>query len=245
MTSFGQYVAGKTIAIVGPAPAPHDQSAEIDAHDIVYRCSYGLSVPADPAVRWSSSAAVGTDHFRRGAIPTGSGTRTDMSFYNVGTLAMALRGELDHVLADLDWAIWKVDGMRVNGLTNVRACNRPPMALPGTELQVTAMLWDLTFYEPAAVTVYGADFYCGDFEDWYDPIYQPREVLEHPTDMDQQANAILWHDLDDNRRVVRMVRDVGWLRGDDRFLTALDMDRSEYHPRLEAQLTRAHRASLV
>jgi hypothetical protein len=47
MSSFGEYVAGKTIAIVGPAPAPYDQSAEVDAHDIVYRASYGLSPSAD------------------------------------------------------------------------------------------------------------------------------------------------------------------------------------------------------
>jgi hypothetical protein len=245
MSSFGQYVAGKTIAIVGPAPAPYDQSDEIEAHDIVYRTSYGLSVPADPSVRWSSSAAVGTDHFRKGAIPAGTGTRTEISFYNVGTMFMAQRGELDHVLEDLDWAIFKIDGMPEHGRTNVRSCNRPPMQIPGTELQVTAMLWDLTFYEPASVTVYGADFYVGDFENWYDPVYQPTEVLQHPADMDQQANAILWHNLDDNRRVCRMVKDVGWLKGDQRFLDALAMERTEYHPRLEAQLTRAHRATLV
>jgi hypothetical protein len=245
MSSFYEYVAGKTIAIVGPAPAPYDQSAEIEAHDLVYRTSYGLSVPADRAIRRSSSAAVGTDGYRKGAIPAKTGTRTDLSFYNAGTSDMIARGELDDVLVDLDWVICKRSGMQPSGITNLRSCARPPMKVSGTELQITAMLWDLTFYEVASVTVYGADFYIGEFSDWYDPIYQPTEVLEDPDDMEQQARGILWHDMEDNRRVCKIIRDLGWLKGDDRFLTALDMDRSEYHPRLEAQLTQAHLASLV
>jgi hypothetical protein len=246
MNTFEEYVDGKTIAIVGPAPAPYDQSAEIEAHDIVYRCSYGLSVPADPAVRWSSSAAVGTDHYRKGAIPAGTGARTDMSFYNVGTMFMAQRGELDHVLEDLDWAVFKLQGMEESALTKTRACHRPPMVIPGTELQVTAMLWDLTFYRPATVSVYGADFYVDDVERWYDPAYQPPEVLQHPTDLDQQVNAILWHDLEDNRRVIRRVRDVGWLQGDQRFLDALDMTYDEHSAIIAKQLARASaQSSLV
>jgi hypothetical protein len=245
MSRFEEYVDGKTIAIVGPAPAPYDQSAEVDAHDIVYRTSYGLSVPADPAVRYSSSTQNGQDWFRRHVIPSGYGTRTDISYYNAGCTDMAARGELDHVLQDLDWAVFKRNDLPRSGLTNVRHAAAPPMKLGGTQLQVTAMLWDLTFYHPAKVTVFGADFYAGDFEDWYDPAYQPPECLDTPQELEQQARGHLWHDLEDNRRVVKLVRDVGWLQGDQRFLNALDMDRSEYHPRLEARLTRANQALTV
>jgi hypothetical protein len=240
--TFADYVNGKTIAIVGPAPAPYDQSAEVDAHDIVYRSSYGFDVPKDPNVRLSSSAELGTDWYRSGVFTPGYGTRVDMSFYNAGATWQAARGELDQVLTDLDWAIFKIDGINESPVTNVRACNRPPVKVPGTESQITAMLWDLTFYEPAKVTVFGADFYTGKFEDWYAPEYVPTDIILDPREIVAHAESIHWHDQDDNRRVVRMVRDHGWLAGDDRYLRALDMTFEEYNAILEEQLTRAYAA---
>jgi len=245
MSTFGEYVAGKTIAIVGPAPAPYDQSAEVDAHDIVYRTSYGLTASEDEELVYSSSAPDGRKWFTPGVVPAGYGTRVDMSYYNVGATWMGMRGELDQVLADLDWAIHKADGMPESGLTNVRVANAPPMKHPGTQNQVTAMLWDLTFYEPAKVTVFGADFYTGNFEEWYDPNYQSPKVMTDPRMMTESARATLWHDQTDNRRIVKAVLDLGWLVGDDRYLRALDMTFAEYNAILEAQLTRAHQATLV
>jgi hypothetical protein len=245
MSSFGEYVAGKTIAIVGPAPAPYDQSAEVDAHDIVYRTSYGLSAPEDDDVVYSSSADDGRNWFTSGVVPSGYGTRVDISYYNVGATWQAMRGELDHVLVDLDWAIFKAEGMQPSGLTSVRHANPPPMKQSGTQNQITAMLWDLTFYEPAKVTVFGADFYTGNFEDWYDPAYMSPKVMTDPRMMTTASRAALWHDQTDNRRIVKAVRDLGWLVGDERYLRALDMTFAEYNAILEAQLTRAHQATLV
>jgi hypothetical protein len=244
MSSFGEYVAGKTIAVVGPAPAPYDQSAEVDAHDLVYRTSYGFHVPKDPAIRTSSSTENGRDWYLPGRFPAGYGTRVDISFYNAGATFMAQRGELDQVLPDLDWATWKIDGVPT-ALTNSRPVNRPPMKVPGTESQITAILWDLTFYEPARVTVFGADFYTGNFEDWYSPEYLPTDLMSDPNTLMESARATLWHDQADNRRIVKAVRDLGWLVGDDRYLRALDMTFAEYNAILEAQLTRAHQATLV
>jgi hypothetical protein len=244
MTSFGEYVAGRTIAIVGPAPAPYDQTAEVDAHDIVYRTSYGFRAPEDPLLLRSSSAENGQDWYQSGVFPDGYGTRVDMSFYNAGATFMAERGELDHLLADLDWAVWKANGLTVSGITNVRSCNRPPMKVPGTESQVTAMLWDLTFYEPAAVTVFGADFYTGPIETWYSPQYVPEAAILDPVDWPEHVRSILWHDQADNRRIVQMVDRLGWLAGDDRYLKALRMTPEEQQAILEEQLTRAHQASI-
>jgi hypothetical protein len=245
MSTFGEYVDGKTIAIVGPAPAPYDQSAEVHAHDIVYRASYGFSAPLDPAVRLSSCAALGTDWYRSGAFPAGYGTRVDMAFYNNGATMQASRGELDQVLTDLDWAMFKSAGMPASGLTNVRTVNRPPMKVPGTESQITAMLWDLTFYRPAAVTVFGADFYTGDLEDWYSPEYVPTGIMVDPTQMSAHVDSIHWHDQDDQRRIVRAVEDLGWLIGDERYLKALHMTYHQYTTILEQQLTRANQATTV
>jgi hypothetical protein len=245
MSRFEEYVDGKTIAIVGPAPAPYDQSAEVDAHDIVYRTSYGFYVPQDPAILYSSSAALGTDWYRSGLFPAGYGTRVDMAFYNNEASRQAMRGELDQVLVDLDWAMFKTGGPTDSPLTNGRSVHRAPVKVPGTESQVTAMLWDLTHYRPAAVTVFGADFYTGPIEDWYSDEYVPKELMADTSHWASSVSSIHWHDQDDQRRIVRMVRSCGWLVGDARYLRALDMSFEEYNGILEAQLTRANQAATV
>jgi hypothetical protein len=245
MSTFGEYVDGKTIAIVGPAPAPYDQTAEVDAHDIVYRTSWGYSAPLEEAIRKSSSARLGEDWHRDDVFADGYGTRVDMAFYNGGACDQMARGELDHIIRHLDWTVCKRSGMQPSGLTNLRSCNKPPMKLPGTESQVTAMLWDLTFYRPATVTVFGADFYTGDFEDWYDPSYVPTEVMADSSDWERHARSILWHDMAENRRVCQLVDDLGWIVGDARYLKALRMPFAEYNAILEAQLTRANQAATV
>jgi hypothetical protein len=240
MSSFGEYVDGKTIAIVGPAPAPYDQTAEVNAHDIVYRTCWGFLAPVDDAILKSSSAAFGGDWFRDDVFPAGYGTRVDMAFYNVGGSEMMARGELDHVIRHLDWTVCKRQNMQPSGLTNLRSCNRAPMKVPGTENQITAMLWDLTFYRPASVTVFGADFYTGDFEDWYDPSYVPTELWADPDILRESARAVVWHDMADNRRVCQLVDDIGWIAGDARYLNALHMTPEEYDAILEAQMQRVH-----
>jgi hypothetical protein len=243
MSTWSQYVDGKTIAIVGPAPAPYDQSAEVDAHDIVYRTSWGFSAPRDEAILRSSSAARGEDWYRDDVFPAGYGTRVDAAFYNGGATAQASRGELDHVIRHLDWACFKHE-MRHSAVTNVRQVNRPPMKAPGTESQVTAMLWDLTYCRPASVTVFGADFYIGPFEDWYDPSYVPTELMADPRDWDEHARSHLWHDQADNRRIVQAVLELGWLVGDRRYLDALMMSAQQQQAITEQHLTRAHQASI-
>jgi hypothetical protein len=240
MNTFEEYVDGKTIAIVGPAPAPYDQSAQVDAHDIVYRPSYGFTAPADPAIRLSSAAAVGTDWYKSGVFPAGYGTRVDMAFYTNGATVQAMRGELDEVLADLDWAMWKSGGLTDCSLTRVRTVHRPPVKVPGTESQITAMLWDLTHYRPAAVTVFGADFYTSDLEDWYDTTYVPTSIIVDPTQIVAHVDSIHWHDQAENRRIVKAVRQLGWLIGDERYLRALDMSHDEYAAILDRQLNRAY-----
>jgi hypothetical protein len=245
MSRFEEYVDGKTIAIVGPAPAPYDQSAEVDAHDIVYRTSYGFSPPLDPAIRMASHAELGTDWFVSGVFPAGYGTRVDMAFYNNQATQQALRGELDQVLVDLDWAMWKTGGLTDSQLTRGRPVHRAPVKVPGTESQVTAMLWDLTHYRPAAVTVFGADFYTGKFEAWYADEYVPNDLIADPSCWEAAVSSIHWHDQDDQRRIVRMVRSCGWLVGDARYLRALDMTFEESNAILEAQLTRANQAATV
>jgi hypothetical protein len=234
MSTFGEYVDGKTIAIVGPAPAPYDQTAEVDAHDIVYRTQF-----------LASPDQVRHPDYPANVLPAGYGRRADIVYLNGQTTNMAADGQLDHQLPGWDWVVCKLPSFAVSGLTNVRQANWPTMKAPGTQNQITGMLWDLTFYRPAGVTVFGADFYTGDFEDWYAEEYVPRDTAADETLWPSTVSAIHWHDQHDNRRIVKAVRDLGWLVGDTRYLNALDMTFEEYNGILEAQLTRANLPATV
>ncbi len=228
MSSFGEYVDGRTIAIVGPAPVPYDQTAEIDGHDIVYRTTYGLTLG---------------DRLVPGRFPAGTGSRVDMAFYNASATRLAQDGYLDDVYADLDWAVHKISPPYISPITNIRAANKPK-AIHGRRVhptQVPIMLWDLTFYSPAKVTVFGADFYMGPVETWYDQAYQPSDWTTHDPARPDPTEAMGpgFHDQELNRQIVRAVRDtVPWLAGDDRFLKALDVPREVHEAAMLQQSLR-------
>jgi len=219
---YAEYVRGKTVAVVGPAPAPHDQAAEVDAHDIVIRCSYGFvgnrAFKERAKLDWIS-----------GIVPDGYGTRVDVAYYNSLGARVAFEGRLDAVLPDLDWALWKVVQKHPpnRGLCQEREAYRPRRKGKDINVnQVTGILWDLHHFEPADVTVFGADFYTSPFQQWYDPKYAQRQILE---DVGAHVKAARIHDQEAQRSVVRTVLErKGWPTGDDRYLNALHMTREEH-----------------
>jgi hypothetical protein len=228
--SFVEYVAGKTIAIVGPAPAPYDQSAEVDAHDIVYRTSYGFTYDLERQV----------EVFESGRLPSGYGTRVDMAFYNGSASRIAHTGALDDVYGDLDWAIHKFSPVYESPLTNIRTakpCRWPsrPHFAPN---QVTWMLYDLIGYEVADVTVFGADFYMGPTESWYDVNYMAAGWEQHAEDPTESLSP-KFHDQEHQREFIRLIRQqTGWPNGDDRFMHALEVPLEEHRQLMEAQRLR-------
>lgn len=221
---FAEYVNGRTIAVVGPARASYDQSAEVDAHDVVIRTSYGFSAQAGHRRRY--------DDYVSGVLPSGYGDRVDVSYYNSGATRMAREGRLDAVLADIDWALWKDSETPLpnRGLCHELRTRRP--LLNGKLIninQVTGILFHLAHYDPADVTVYGADFYVSSPDAWYDPSYV---AAVHLRDIAVHVKAHRQHNQETQRFVIRQVRaKKGWPSGDDRFLTALDMTREQHEAR--------------
>jgi hypothetical protein len=234
--TFYEYVAGKTIAVVGPAPVPYDQTAEIDAHDIVYRCSYGftwkLGMDESPAGScWTA-----------GVFPQGTGNRVDVSFYNGMATRQAVAGELDLVYRDLDWAVHKFPPEYVSPLTNVRWVGTRPH-VNGRRVQanqVTHILFDLLEFEVEDVTVFGADFYMGRTDTWYDPCYmQPGWDLAYGDPTEAFAQGSAFEDQEDQRQVIRAIREArGWPNGDERFLKALYTSPEEHYRLMEAERLR-------
>lgn len=230
MMNFEQYVTEKTIAIVGPAPSVGDQSAEVDAHDLVYRCSYG----------YTYDLATGEERFESGRMPDGYGNRVDMTFYNAGSSRLAGTGRLDNVYMDVDWAIHKVDPGYHSPLTRVRTANMP--RLPGRPAfapnQVTIMLYDLTFFPVKSVTVFGVDFYMGPTETWYDTKYMPAGWEAHSENPCESLTPT-FHDQEDQRVVTRHIREAcGWPVGDRRFTKALWTPEADHRALMDAQVAR-------
>jgi hypothetical protein len=127
---FAEYVDGRTIAVVGPAPSVGDQSAQVDAYDLVYRTSPQLGQAS------------------------GYGDRCDLAYINSTGSGHARDGRWDDVFARYDWVVTK----RHTVLKTVR--HRKALLPPhGNANQITGMLWDLAQYDPADVAVFGADFY--------------------------------------------------------------------------------------
>jgi hypothetical protein len=203
MSSFLEYVAGRTVAVVGPAPAPYDQSAEVEAHDIVYRCS----------------------PFSRATPVPGYGTRTDVGIYNGTNTRRAVAG--DELILDgirrLEWAVFK-SRPHPNHLTNTRQALWPPPRGSFNPNQVTLALFDLTQFHPASVTVFGADFFTGPIGAIYDPAYLPLHL-----DVSDVSASMQHHNQTRQRQVVRRIRDqLGWPVGDARYQAALDMPDDEF-----------------
>jgi len=135
--NFEAYVEGRSIAVIGPAPAVRDQRAEVDKHDVVYRIFGHLT------------DSTYTD-------------RADVVFFNgaqARTLYEPERAEARQIAEQAPWWVFKQartrhdhpDGSdRVAILPNVRNANA-----------VTAILTDLCRWRPDRVTVYGADLYSG------------------------------------------------------------------------------------
>lgn len=133
--TFEEYVAGRTVCVVGPAPLDEPLDDLIESHDIVYRAGRHIPRP-------------------------GYGTRTDVVYLNSHQGRTILADESASWSAHMqaaDWWVFKnLSGWRPSG--NYRRAMRPRKMNPNA---VTGILWDLIHFEPSSITVVGTDLYAG------------------------------------------------------------------------------------
>jgi len=199
--TFGDYVAGKSIAIVGPAPMVADQSADIDGHDLVYRPAHS---------------------------PQGGqyGSRIDIAYLNGRcgrTIYDDSEWQLLDAIAPATWWVYKgstsMQGRR-DGLWRVGI-------KPGIRMNlnaVTGILWDLVQHPTGPITIYGADLYAGGPGSAYGDAY---DYTSH-RDPAGQANGIIMHEPWKQMRVHRAAHSTGKVVGDDRYIAAVTMTDHEY-----------------
>jgi hypothetical protein len=148
VSRFADFVKGKTVALVGPAVAPYDQSAEVDSHEIVFRIGY----------KWD----LGKD------VPN-YGTRTDAVFYNAENSRKLALGLYDQFIKEIPYILVKRD-------PKIGANQRYEiLELPFKQAnQVPIALHALVKSNPKAITVFGADIYLGGPATAYDKNYLDR-----------------------------------------------------------------------
>jgi hypothetical protein len=146
--TFADYILGKSVALVGPALAPYDQSAEVEAHDVVYRIGY----------RWDLGKPV-----------PNYGERTDVVFYNAEASRKLALGLYDTFVKNIPWIMVKRDPRAA--ITHHYRVLELPFKKAN---QVPIALNDLVKLRPSKITVFGVDLYLGGPSTAYDKNYQDR-----------------------------------------------------------------------
>jgi hypothetical protein len=200
---WSDYIAHKTVAIVGPAKPTHDQSADIDAHDVVIRLGW---VKPDALHPWY-------------------GTKCDVAFFNLaGSRYWSGSGRADGALATLDWVLVKAE-KGVTGATNCRVVDKPDGVNAN---QVPILLHDLSRHSPGPVSVFGADFYWNPklayLASYRDVMVEAKPQSKGATVLD----GLQGHDWEKQRGVCRDAMARLNVVGDRRFLDVMALTDREY-----------------
>lgn len=141
---YAEYLNGKTVAVVGPAPSDEDLVEEIDSSDVVIRLNYrGVNLLPN------------TEEF---------GSRTDVSYYN-GENAVNISGYSDRdFFKDIAFAVFRsIKHEFQENLVNNQSgrINFTPnqMLFCGAANMVQHTLYDLLFFEPNKIKVYKTNFF--------------------------------------------------------------------------------------
>jgi hypothetical protein len=148
---FEEYVRGKAIAVVGPAPMTRDQSADIDGHDLVYR----------------------PGHSSQGGR---YGSRIDIAYLNGQLGREVYNDDWTRVCQQIEpatWWVYKSKGHRRDGL--YRHSIKPKRTMNVNA--ITGILYDLVQFPVGTITVYGADLYAGGPGKAYQADYDRRDTV--------------------------------------------------------------------
>lgn len=144
-TAFRRLIEGKRVAIVGPAHTEADQRDEIDGHDVVIRTKYVKSTAGDD---------------------TSAGTRTDISYYALGTTRFLGHEIYDAVAeGDLQMAVFRTATYdpEVHFLHHPGDLRYPPSeylgGLRSAQFAIQRIVYDVLRYNPASVKIFNINFF--------------------------------------------------------------------------------------
>ena len=146
MSSWRDFVKGKRVAVVGPAPSVGNQSKEVDSHDVVIRVGYRCDLQAPQS---------------------GYGEKLDAVFYNYWNSRKLGLGLYDSFIYEIPWVVVKKEYLRSKFSGNYHVASSP---FPKAN-QVPIIVNDLLENDVHSCTIFGTDLYLGGPDFAYEPGY--------------------------------------------------------------------------
>jgi glycerophosphoryl diester phosphodiesterase len=208
--AFADYVRGKRIAVVGPAPCTEDVAAEIDQFDIVIRPNYRGRDNLPPAAEF--------------------GSKTHVSYYSYTNSKQILKsGQLDF-LFDLDFPVFKsaedIKKLRkIRPDAKVRHMIKPNnFYLAGKGTMIQNILYDLLHFDPQEIKIFHVNFYLSE-SPYYSSYISPANNVKHV--------SVLWldyanHDLVTQINLSRILLDHGQITADQQATAVMAIDNAAY-----------------
>ncbi|WP_328190377.1 hypothetical protein [Marinobacter sp. OP 3.4] len=208
--AFGDTIAGKRVALVGPVATEADHGSEIDQHDLVVKFGYRGG--------------------NQGRDPRTQGERIDISYYN-NTQARALsRSDYEAVISTLRWGVCnnrKGSSFFPDTVPNLRLLTSLQWFLPDTHLNAgpNAVI-DMLRFGPGEIRIFNTDMMlsAGRFAGY-------RQPNDKPTDYTR--SFIKTHDPILQYQIMRRLWKCGYIKGDDRFEEVMAMGLSGYLEELQ------------
>jgi hypothetical protein len=204
---FRQTIAGRTIAVVGPAPSLEDVREEIDSFDLVVRTNY------------------------HGNVNPQFGSRTDISYYNQGRLS-SRSNEIVAFASHLTWLValsgrdqFLRDLLPTHpGIRSTE--NQLSLFLHAYPLGVPRILSDLVRFRPARIKVFCTNFFASDH------LYT-KEYRSTSTEADTISHSLRIQDPFSSFGFVQQVYMAGLCEVDEGAREVLALTREEYAGRLQ------------
>jgi hypothetical protein len=139
---YFNYISGKRIAIVGPAPTNIKNGKEIDSFDIIIRLGYkGSNYLPDKSI---------------------FGSKINVSYYGDGNTEYYIVNYLGRFLEDLDWIIFKSNKYEKDiskiKLNNYRYFKINNFYFSGSPTMIQNTVFDIMHFNPSKVKIFNTNF---------------------------------------------------------------------------------------
>jgi len=140
---FQEYIRGKSVAIVGPAPSEGAHGKEIDGFDVVIRFNYrGVEAQPDPEKY---------------------GTKTHVSLYNAHSFRHIVSTKGFDILNELDFCLirrprYDIDTLPIDK-SRIRQIHEPNQAFYKSKNAVPAIVYDFLLQGAGSIKIFNSNFY--------------------------------------------------------------------------------------
>lgn len=211
---FAQYVKGKRIAIVGPAPTGELLGDEIDQFDVIIRINYRGKTKLPPASEYGSNVHV--------------------SYYSNTNSKEVLYGKDNSYLDDLKFVVARNRFAAIRSQNQLSSTNFRTMFTPnqfyvtGKAQMLQNILFDLMHFEPLEIKIFKSNFYMSE-KRYYDSYYPDRRIYFGPNIWTDHA----FHDLASQHIFSKAIMKNNPIYSDSSTTAVLDLSTDCYISRIQ------------